>query len=163
MYPYEGMILVDPVQHAADSEAVEKTVKDLLEKHGAKIHDFEKWDERKLAYEIKGHKGGVYLLTRLEMPGEGVDEFRRECMITECILRQLMIRLEDDIPGHLERSAAYYEKMKEDQEMRRGDSRDSRDSRGDRGDRPPPRETRETREPAKETTEKESEAQTAAE
>jgi small subunit ribosomal protein S6 len=163
MYPYEGMILVDPVMHGADPEGVEATVRGLLEKHGAKIHDFEKWDERKLAYEIKGHKRGVYLLTRLEMPGEGVDEFRRECKITECILRQLMIRLEDDIPGYLERSAAYYEKMKEDQESRRGDSRDSRD----RGDRPAPRETRESKEsakePAKESAEKESEAQAAAE
>ena len=41
------------------------------------------------------------------------------------------IRLEDDIPTHLERSAAYYEKMKEDQEARR-----SEPGRGERGDRP---------------------------
>ena len=119
MYPYEGMILVDPVLHTADPEAVEKTVKDLLEKHGAKIQQFERWDERRLAFEIKGHKRGVYLLVHFEMPGEGVDAFRRETRIVEVILRQLVIRLDTDIPTHLERQAAYYDKMREDQESRR--------------------------------------------
>ena len=125
MYPYEGMILVDPVQHTADSEAVEKTVKDLLEKHGAKIQQFERWDERRLAFEIKGHKRGVYLLVHFEMPGEGVDAFRRETRIVEVILRQMVIRLDTDIPTHLERTAAYYDKMREDQESRRA-ARDGR-------------------------------------
>ena len=119
MYPYEGMFLVDPNLHAADSEAVENTVKGLLEKHGAKIQQFERWDERKLAYEINGHKRGIYLLTYFEMPGENVDAMRRETRIIEPILRQMVIRLEDDIPTYLEKSAAYYEKMKEDQEARR--------------------------------------------
>ena len=119
MYPYEGMFLVDPTMYAADSEAVETTVKGLLEKHGAKIVQFERWDERKLAYEIKGHGRGVYLLAHFEMPGINVDAVRRETRIIECILRQMIIRLEDDIPTYLEKSAKYAETMKEDQEARR--------------------------------------------
>jgi len=113
------MILVDPVQHTADPEAVEKTVKDLLAKHGATIHHFERWDERRLAFEIKGHKRGVYLLVHFEMPGASVDAFRRETRIVDVILRQLVIRLDTDIPAPLERSAAYYDTMREDQESRR--------------------------------------------
>jgi len=133
MYPYEGMFLVDPAQHGSDPEGVEGTVKGLLEKHGAKIHDFERWDERKLAYEIKGHKRGVYLLSHFEIPGDNVVEFNNDCRITDCILRQMLVRLEDEIPVYLEKSAQYHEKMREDQEARRsrredGDSRESRDS-----------------------------------
>lgn len=125
MYPYEGMFLVDPTMHAADPEGVEGTVRSLLEKHGAKIHQFERWDERKLAYEIAGHKRGVYLLAYFEMPGENVDALRRETRIIEPILRQLVIRLETDIPTHLERTAAYYDKMRQqEQEPRRGTRRE---------------------------------------
>jgi len=119
MYPYEGMFLVDPTLYTEDAEAVEKTVKGLLEKHGAKIAQFERWDERRLAYEIKGHSRGVYLLTYFEMAGENVDALRRETRIIEPILRQLIIRLEDDIPTYLEKAAKYEETMKEDQEARR--------------------------------------------
>lgn len=121
MYPYEGMFLVDPVAHAADPEGVEKSVRALLEKHGAKVHDFARWDERKLAYEIKGHKRGVYLLSRFEIPGGNVDALAKECRITETILRQLLLRLDRDIPAYLEREAKYYDKMREDAESRRQD------------------------------------------
>ncbi|MCZ6786863.1 MAG: 30S ribosomal protein S6 [Planctomycetota bacterium] len=121
MYPYEGMVLVDPTAHAEDPENVESGVKTLLEKHGAKVHQLQRWDERKLAYEIKGHKRGVYLLAYLEMPGENIDAFRKEAAITEMILRQMLIRLETDIPTHLERAAQYDEKTSKDAEARRTD------------------------------------------
>jgi small subunit ribosomal protein S6 len=120
MYPYEGMFLVDPVAHGADPEGVEKAVYGLLEKHGAKVRQFEKWDDRKLAFEIKGHRRGVYLLAHFEMPGDKVTPFRTECSLTETILRHLVMRLEDDITTHLEKVAKYSEKMREGQDERRG-------------------------------------------
>ena len=125
MYPYEGMFLVDPVKHGEDAEGVEGTVKALLEKHGAKIEQFEKWDERRLAYEIKGHKRGVYLLAHFHMPGDKVAPLRDDCKLTEGILREMLVRLDRDIPSYLERSAAYYETMKvSEQEIRRGRDED---------------------------------------
>ena len=119
MYPYEGMFLVDPNKYAEDPETVESEVKGLLEKHGAKIAQFERWDERKLAYEIKGHKRGVYLLTHVEIPGAGVDAIARETRIMDSIIRHMMVRLDDDIPTFLEKSAKYADIMREDQEQRR--------------------------------------------
>jgi small subunit ribosomal protein S6 len=121
MYPYEGMFLIDPVAHAADPEGVEKQVRALLEKHGAKIHDFARWDERKLAYEIKGHKRGIYILSHFELGLGNVDALRRDCRITEMILRNLILRLDRDIPAHLEREARYQDKMKADAEARRSE------------------------------------------
>lgn len=121
MYPYEGLFLLDPVAHTAEPESVEKIVTDLLQKHGGKIHSTELWEERRLAYEIKGHKRGMYLLVYFEMAGENVDAMRRETRILETILRQLVIRLPWDIETYLEKNKAYHEKMREEQEGRRGD------------------------------------------
>jgi small subunit ribosomal protein S6 len=119
MYPYEGMFLVDPNKYTEDPEAVEGEVKALVEKHGGKIAQFERWDDRKLAYEIDGHKRGVYLLTHFEMPGEGIDAMSRETRIIDSIVRQMVVRLDEDIPTFLEKSAKYAEIMREDQEQRR--------------------------------------------
>lgn len=134
MYPYEAMFLVDPVKHGEDPTAVEKTVTGLLEKHGARIQQFERWDERKLAYEIKGHKRGVYLLSLFEMPGSNVVELNRDCELAEPILRQLVIRLDSDIPSYLEQCAKYQEKMREDQESRRSGRRDEEERESDESD-----------------------------
>ena len=119
MYPYEGMILVHPTAHAEDPQGTEAAVKALFEKHGAKFHDLQLWDERKLAYEIEGHKRGVYLLGYFEMPGDNIDALRAEIGITEKILRHMLLRLDTDIPTHLERAAVYEEKMKKDVDERR--------------------------------------------
>ena len=121
MYPYEGMFLLDPAAHTADPEAVEKTVTSLIEKHGGKIKQANCWEERRLAYEIQGHRRGIYLLVYFEMPGDNVDAMRRETRITENILRQLVIRLKWDIATYLEKSKLYLEKVHEDQEGRRGE------------------------------------------
>ena len=119
MYPYEGMFLLDPVAHAADPEGVEKVVAGLLAKHGAKVHQVERWDERKLAYEIKGHRRGVYNLAYFDMPGGSVNALRGDCRLNELILRVMIVRLDDDVPTYLEKSAKYYEKMREQPDERR--------------------------------------------
>lgn len=124
MYPYEAMFLVDPVKHTEDAAATEKVVSSLLEKHGAKVQQFERWDERKLAYDIRGHKRGVYLLALFEMPGENVRPLRDDCELTEAILRQLILRLDTDIPTYLAQIARYQEKTREEMESRRAARRE---------------------------------------
>jgi ribosomal protein S6 len=131
MYPYEAMFLVDPVKHGEDAEGTEKVVSGLLEKHGAKMHRFERWDERKLAYDIRGHKRGVYLLALFEMPGPSVAQLQADCELNETILRQLILRLETDIPTYLERCAKYQEKTREELESRRAARRDDEDREGE--------------------------------
>jgi small subunit ribosomal protein S6 len=131
MYPYEAMFLVDPVKHAEDAAATEKVVSQLLEKHGAKMHSFERWDERKLAYEIAGHKRGVYLLARFEMPGGNLRSLRDDCELTETILRQLVLRLDTDIPTYLAQCAKYQEKTREEMESRRIARREDEEREGE--------------------------------
>lgn len=124
MYPYEAMFLVDPVKHGADAAGTEKVVSTLLEKHGAKVTRFERWDDRKLAYDIRGHKRGIYLLALFEMPGNNVSALRDDCELDETILRQLILRLDTDIPTYLEKCAKYQEKTREELESRRAARRD---------------------------------------
>lgn len=133
MYPYEAMFLVDPVKHTADAAGTEKVVSGLLEKHGAKVHQFERWDERKLAYDIKGHKRGVYLLSLFEMPGGHLRALRDDCELTETILRQLILRLDTDIPTYLAQCAKYQEKTREEMESRRAARREDEDREGEEG------------------------------
>jgi len=127
MYPYEAMFLVDPVKHTEDAVATEKVVSALLEKHGAKVHKFERWDERKLAYDIKGHKRGIYLLSLFEMPGGNLRALRDDCELAETILRQLILRLDTDIPTYLAQCAKYQEKTREEMEIRRAARREDED------------------------------------
>ena len=58
---YEGMFLFPQSATANLQEAIDH-LKEILEKVGATIINFRKWDDRRLAYEIDGNKRGVYFL-----------------------------------------------------------------------------------------------------
>ncbi|MCH2149363.1 MAG: 30S ribosomal protein S6, partial [Phycisphaerales bacterium] len=58
---YEGLFLL-PQSAGTDLGGSAELVKSLLQKVGAEIISFKKWDERRLAYEIKGNKRGLYFL-----------------------------------------------------------------------------------------------------
>ncbi len=98
MAVYEGMFILEPGRYSRDPGAVAQQVSDLITQHGGEMLAARLWDERKLAYPIKGHKKGVYWLTYFRMPGgDGLANLERQCEISEEILRKLVLRVDDRI------------------------------------------------------------------
>ncbi len=62
MNQYEAMFIIDPT-FGATFETCEQEVKRLMERAEAELLFCRKWDDRRLAYKIKGRKRGVYVLT----------------------------------------------------------------------------------------------------
>ncbi|MEX0775597.1 MAG: 30S ribosomal protein S6 [Phycisphaeraceae bacterium] len=87
---YEGLILLSQ-SAAGDLNAALEHVRGLLERHQAKIEVIRKWDERKLAYTIKGHKRGTYLLTYFYAPSNQIIAIDRDFNLSEQVLRTLII------------------------------------------------------------------------
>jgi small subunit ribosomal protein S6 len=67
-------------------------IKDVLAKGGSNVTSLVKWDERRLAYDIKGNKRGVYFLARFYCDGTKVKEIERDCRLSEKLLRALITR-----------------------------------------------------------------------
>lgn len=93
---YEGLFLF-PQSAAADLQSAVDHLKGLLDRASAEIISFCKWDERKLAYEIKGNKRGVYFLTYFKAPASNLITLERHCNLSEQLLR-FMITKADLIP-----------------------------------------------------------------
>lgn len=89
---YEGMFLLDDSRANDNWDAVAGLVRGLLEKHQAQVFTLERWDDRRLAYPIKGHNRAVYLLTRFTAPAEAIAGLERSCQLDETILRVLFTR-----------------------------------------------------------------------
>lgn len=88
---YEGLFLF-PVAATADLKGTVEHLKEILAKADARVLSLRKWDERKLAYEIKGNKRGVYFLVYFEASRDRLDGITRDCNLSERILRAMMIR-----------------------------------------------------------------------
>ena len=101
MSVYEGMFILDPGKYSRDPGAVSQQVTDLIQQFGGTVLASRLWDERKLAYPIKGQKKGVYWLTYFRMPGANLVGLERQCEITDDILRKLVLKVDDRIADAL--------------------------------------------------------------
>lgn len=88
---YEGMFLFGQ-SAIADLAGALDHVREIMNRAGAELIAMRKWDERRLAFEIKKHKRGLFLLTYFRCDAPQVASIERDCNLSEQILRVLMIR-----------------------------------------------------------------------
>jgi small subunit ribosomal protein S6 len=89
---YEGMFLLDSADATHDWDGLRQHVTDMVTRCGGEILYTERWPERKLAYEIRGHRKGTYLLTYFRANGSAVAPIRRESGLSDRILRVLIVK-----------------------------------------------------------------------
>ncbi|MEX2220094.1 MAG: 30S ribosomal protein S6 [Phycisphaerales bacterium] len=90
-YTYEAMFLIGQAAAADLASAVEH-IKEVLSRAHAEVIAMSKWDERRLAYEIKKQKRGLYILTYFTAPNTSLKQIERDCNLSEKVLRVLILR-----------------------------------------------------------------------
>ena len=90
---YEGLFLF-PQALGGDLQSAVDHIQDILAKSDAKIISLSKWDERRLAYEIKGNKRGIYFLVYFRAKRTALVSIERSCNLSETLLRSMMVRVD---------------------------------------------------------------------
>src|SRR4051812_10776531 len=88
---YECMFLLDTNKVAGDVPGAAKQLQALLERNQAELLASRPWDERRLAYPIKGHKKGLYYLTYFRTEAKNLLNIERDVALSELILRSLVL------------------------------------------------------------------------
>ena len=88
---YEAMFLVSPAE-AADLNSIVEHIMHLITHGGGEVLAFSKWDERRLAYEVKKNKRGLYFLCYFAVDSVRVTDIERNCNLSERLLRVLITK-----------------------------------------------------------------------
>ncbi len=102
---YEGMFLFDPVV-ISDWEGVQAELNRMLDRASARVIALAKWDERRLAFEIRGRKRGIYVLTYFEADPNKIADLERDVRLSEAALRCLIIRVDHMTEDEMKEAAA---------------------------------------------------------
>ncbi|MDX2147730.1 MAG: 30S ribosomal protein S6 [Planctomycetota bacterium] len=94
VYTYEAMFLLSQAV-AADLGGAIDHIKEIMARGHAEIIAMRKWDERRLAYEIRGQKRGTYILVYFKSPNDMLSHIERDCNLSEKIMRFLILRAEN--------------------------------------------------------------------
>lgn len=91
---YEILFIVRPDLEENAIKDVFKKFETVLTSNGAKILSSKEMGQKELAYEIKKHKSGYYFLINVESGIEAINEFDRLALISEEVIRHLVIKLD---------------------------------------------------------------------
>ena len=92
---YECVFIVRP---NLDDESVDRAVagvEEYIKGLGGNIISTDKKGRRRLAYEVNKMRDGFYVMTRFEAKPEAVAQVKRMMMLSEDIIRSLVVVLED--------------------------------------------------------------------
>lgn len=135
MNQYEAMFLFDPT-FGASHESCEAEIRRLVvDRAGGSVVFCRKWDERRLAYKVKGRKRGVYVLVYFTAPAEKIAGMERDAALSEHILRVLVLRADGMTPELMEKAASSRGEEPGDDLGIEEDGREDRRGRSDRGER----------------------------
>jgi small subunit ribosomal protein S6 len=115
---YELMYILDPSLDEDASTALVGKVEDLMSKQGVEVENTEPWGKRRLAYRIRGHWEGNYVLSHLKAAPEAISEMERRLRVTDGILRFLTVRMDEE-QAKLERQRAHKEGKEQARRARR--------------------------------------------
>jgi small subunit ribosomal protein S6 len=137
---YEAMFLFGQ-SAAQDLEGAINQVRQIVERHGGEVMVLKKWDERKLAYEIKKQKRGTYVICYYRAPGASVSSIERDVNLSDHVLRVLITDADHLNQKEMEEVGPQPIVREERPSWDRPDERFRRDDRprDDRGSRPPRR------------------------
>jgi small subunit ribosomal protein S6 len=92
---YEHVVIARQDISPQQAEALNDTLKNLLEEQGGRVAKIEYWGLRNLTYRIKKNRKGHYSLLAIDAPAPAVKEMERQLSINEDVLRFMTIRVEE--------------------------------------------------------------------
>jgi small subunit ribosomal protein S6 len=94
---YEGMFIFDSGRYGRDTEGVSGQVAKVVQEAGGEILVSRLWEERRLAYPIKGQRKGTYWLAYFRLPSGNLSAIRDKFRLSDSILRMLFVKVDPRI------------------------------------------------------------------
>ncbi|MFA5535974.1 MAG: 30S ribosomal protein S6 [Bacillota bacterium] len=102
MRNYETLYVLQPGLEEEQLNSVITKFSDLVANAGGEVVRVDRWGKRRLAYEVKKLREGYYVLMLFNGTASVAKELERVFKITDEVIRQLIVRLEDGLPANEE-------------------------------------------------------------
>ncbi|HUJ40858.1 MAG TPA: 30S ribosomal protein S6 [Candidatus Acidoferrales bacterium] len=95
---YDLMFICRPATPEEDIDKIIATLEHTIAERGGKLDKKEKWGARKMAYRVKRHREGYYVLMVLRgTQGDMVHELERRLKVNDAVIKYMTVRLDEDL------------------------------------------------------------------
>lgn len=95
MRDYELVLIMSPELAEEEVPAAIERISQAVASRGGEVKEVDRWGRRKLAYPIKRHHEGTYLLAQLKLDPSRTAELEAGLHISEEVIRHLLVRVGD--------------------------------------------------------------------
>jgi small subunit ribosomal protein S6 len=93
MNVYENIVILNAALNDEEVEAAIIKIKDIITNHGGEILKVNIWGKRKLAYEIKKQKKGVYILLCYKTSPATIKKLMEFYKVFDTVIKYMIIKL----------------------------------------------------------------------
>jgi small subunit ribosomal protein S6 len=86
------MLILDPDSEEGEMEKLIEKTKGIIEEKKGEVEECNKLGKKRLPYEIKKKKEGIYFLVKFKGEVETIEELERNLRLTESVLRFMTTR-----------------------------------------------------------------------
>jgi small subunit ribosomal protein S6 len=95
------MFVIDQNKARQDFEAATQVLRSIIEKNEGRVVKSELWEDRKLAYPIRGQRKAAYVLMHFEAPSASIQKIERGSKLEESVLRVLITKDADGLESYV--------------------------------------------------------------
>lgn len=95
MRQYEAVYIIDPTLEEEQLAALVERFQSLVGNQGGEVQHVDRWERRRLAFEIKGRREGFYVVMNFRGISATETELSRVLGITDGVLRHMIVRMDD--------------------------------------------------------------------
>lgn len=94
-HKYEVVFIVRPDVASNHADLIGEKFAEVVKDKGGKVITTEQWGLRTLAYRVKKHKKGYYVMLGIEANGDLIAELERQLRLSDDVIRFLSVRNDD--------------------------------------------------------------------
>jgi small subunit ribosomal protein S6 len=94
---YELVYIVPPDSTEEALAELHAQIAAVVERFGGTFDKTENWGRRRLAYEIAGHREGVYVLDVINGPAALTAELDRRLRVFDIVIRHMIVRVDEQL------------------------------------------------------------------
>ena len=91
---YDVVSIMRPTLDDQAIDSIHKSISEIIENNDGKVIEQGVWQKRKLAYQVEGHKEGIYTITTFEGPPGLPNEVDRVLKISDDVIRHKVLKVE---------------------------------------------------------------------
>jgi len=95
MASYELVYILSPSVNEEELSSVISRVNDIIQRVGGNVIDIIQWGRKKMAYPIKKHTEGNYVLAKIELQPSCIKELEASLRLSGEVLRHLIVKLDE--------------------------------------------------------------------